>query len=133
MNKQEAATVCRVVRTLCPAQKFDEQTPDMWGIVLVDTRFEDAKLAVANLGKVQAFIAPAEIIAEVKRIREKRLADHPEPTPPDGLSPCEYQRWLKDVRRQIADGNPPEPPAQLSRERDMRSLRTAFQTIPDAG
>lgn len=130
MNNQEAVGLCRVVKALCPHQAIDEHTPDMWGLVLSDIRFEDAKTAVVNLAKRAPFIAPAEIVAEVKRIREKRLAETPEPSPPDGLSAVEYVKWLRAERAAIADGNPPPPmPAIEAPRRDMRPLRDTFKEV----
>lgn len=131
MNHQEAVVACRVVKAVCPHQAVDEATPDMWGLVLADVRFEDAKEAIINLAKRAPFIAPAEVIAEVKRIREKRLAEHPEPPPPDGLTAAEYTEWLRRTRKAIGDGNPPEVAALEAKPRDMAAIGSTFQTIGD--
>jgi hypothetical protein len=57
------------------------------------------------------YLMPAHIRAAVKRIRAKRLEDHPPLTPPPGL-PGESDAdlvtrqlaWLRDARRRVADG-----------------------------
>lgn len=118
MTPVEAVSLCRVVRAICPQQAMDELTPDAWGLVLEQTRFEDAKEAVVNLGKRQPFIAPSEVVAEVKRIRRDRIAVHPPIAPPDGLTDVEYGAWLRETNRRIGDGEtfevralPAGPPA----------------------
>ena len=109
MNAQEAATLCRYVAACCPQQKIDEFTPAVWADLLVDVRLADAKEAVRTVLGKQPFIAPAEIITEAKRIRAKRIADHPPLTPPPGpdgeaLSPAETNAWLREAHRRIGDG-----------------------------
>lgn len=132
MTPSEAQLLLTMAATV-DNRKPDEDAAKAWAAMLDDLRFDDCRIVVIEHYKRSTeWLMPATIRAEVKRIREKRLADTPEPTPPEGLSPADYQRWLKDVRRQIADGNPPEMPAQLTRERDMGSLRSAFRTIEEA-
>lgn len=106
MNPAEALALTRLVAAMCPAQKFDEYTPDAWGVLLEDVRFEDARHAVTNLGRKQVFIAPSEILTEVRRIRDDRLARNPEPAPPDEMAddPHAQQAWQLEMRRRIADG-----------------------------
>lgn len=72
MNVNEISLLIRMVKGLCPAQKFDEYTPDAWLLVLGAVRFEDAQTALPALGQRLAFIAPSDIHAEVKRIRAAR-------------------------------------------------------------
>lgn len=103
MNVEEVRTVVRAVKSLCPAQKFDEFTPDLWLAVLGETDYADAKTAVVTLGRAQPFIAPGEIYTEVKRVRAERVRRLPQPCPNDveGVAPHDE---LRAVIRAMADG-----------------------------
>lgn len=105
MNAQEAALLCRYVKAACPQQAIDQFTPTAWADLLSDIRLEDAKLAVKAVVSRQPFIAPAEIRAEVKRIRGKRIDDHPPLVPPPGLDDAQERAWLVLARSHIGDGN----------------------------
>lgn len=105
MNNTEAVVLCRYVRAVCPQQAIDEFTPDAWADLLCDVRMADAKDAVRAIAARQPFVAPAEIITEVRRIRNDRIIRHPEPVPPPDLTAIETQRWLLEARRQIGDGD----------------------------
>lgn len=73
MNSREAVMLVRYVRALCPSQKIDEFTPDAWGDVLADYELDDCRAACVALASRQPFIAPAEIITEVRKARRARL------------------------------------------------------------
>ena len=133
MNAQEAAILCRYVAACCPQQKIDEFTPTVWADLLIDIRLEDAKEAVRTVLGKQPFIAPAEIIAEVRRVRAKRVAEgEGQLTPPPEAREGEAHRaWLAEAKRRLGDGelaqeiNPPElglKPRVLS---DLRALMPA--------
>lgn len=98
MNELEAVQLARYVRALCPQQKFDEYTADVWGDVLEDYDFEACKRAAITLGRKQPFIAPAEIIAEVRRGRTERLNDFQYEPDPDETP----EQYLANRRAQIA-------------------------------
>lgn len=107
MNSQEAVALARYVRALCPHQKMDEYTADAWGDVLADYDFETCKKAAAVLGQKQPFIAPAEIITEVRKGRRERLANF-QYEPSDGdEDPREYLRRLRAQIADVADGHRP--------------------------
>src|SRR6266487_3205722 len=55
----EAVALCRFTSACCPAQKFDEYTPDAWGLILADVRFEDAKAAVVEIKKNSTWVDPS--------------------------------------------------------------------------
>jgi len=119
-----------MIRALCPTQPLDAYTPDAWAIVMADIRYDDAQQAITTLyrdrGNDQEFggrrIEADDIIREVRRIRERRLAEHPPIEPPDTVrSDAEYRQWLRTTRQAIADGNVIQQPA-LPR-RDMTPLR----------
>lgn len=73
MNAQEAALTLRKVQAYHPAQIIDDYTIDAWREAFDDIRFEDALLAVRNLGRVSSkYLDPAQIRTEVTRL----LSDH---------------------------------------------------------
>ena len=119
MIREDVVKLCRLVKSLCPSQVLDQYTPDAWAIVLGHLDYGDAKQAVGALASLPLepgrarYIEPGHIIAEVKRIQDRRLADAPEITPPAGLSEIEYRTWLRDTRRQIAAGTYQPPERQI--------------------
>lgn len=104
MNPAEAATLLGI------AAAFDNRKPDpdaaqAWAIALGDMRFEDARDAiVAHYRASSEWLMPSKVIGEVKRIRAKRIEEHPPLTPPADLTPVQTIEWLRDARRRIADG-----------------------------
>lgn len=48
---------------------MDEYTPDAWHDLLGDLDLADCRAAVAAVAKRQPFVAPAEIIAEIRRAK----------------------------------------------------------------
>lgn len=129
MTPEEAVKICAFTSACCPAQKFDEFTPDAWGLILADIRFEDAKHAVVEIKKRSTWVDPSDIIAEVRKVRAKRIAEHGEIVPPADLDPDnvpEYVKWLRAAREAIGDGNPPPVVPELAR-RDMRQLEGVFK------
>lgn len=108
MNAEEATTLCRAAKSVCPQQKFDEFTPDFWHPLLSDIEFEDAKRALIEVAKRQPFVSPAEIRAEVFRDRRQMIAGIDAVNPPWQLADrqAEEQRWIANYRHAIADGLP---------------------------
>jgi len=104
MTPLEATTLCRLAKAMCPQQAVDEFTPDAWHLLLDDLRFEDAKAALVAVCRVQPFVAPAEIRAEVKRIRSKRIKEFGPYDVPSGLDSREYGEFLRATNQRIADG-----------------------------
>lgn len=104
MSPEETLRVCRMVKALCPQQAMDEYTPDAWHFVLNDLRWQDCHDAIGELGKRQHFISPDEIRAEVKRIRHKRIMEHPPLVPPSDLTDEQERAWTYEARRRIGDG-----------------------------
>jgi hypothetical protein len=99
VNHTQAAVLVRYVRALCPQQKFDEYSADAWHDLLGEYDFDACKEAARQLGQRQPFIAPAEIITEVRKGRAKRLENFVYEPDPDE-TPGEY---LRRLRAQIAD------------------------------
>ncbi|MER5350637.1 hypothetical protein ABT093_09930 [Kitasatospora sp. NPDC002551] len=108
MNEAEAVALARYVHAVCPQQKFDEYTPDAWSEVLAGYEFADCKQAVIEIARRQPWIAPAEIIDEVKRLRAGRLDYFQYEPDPDETS-AQFTRNLKAQIAQVMDGH--RPPA----------------------
>lgn len=134
MTPTEAVKLVAFVTQISPAQKFDEYTADAWHTLLEDTSFVDAFEAVKRIGRRQPFIAPADVIGEVRVIRRERL-DHADATfrylgDPDDVA--EYQRQLAAHRAAIGDGAEPILPAlPMARPAD-RELLKVFPRVPRA-
>lgn len=133
MNHAEAVILCRAVAAYCPQQHVDEFTPNSWHDLLDDIRLTDAKQAAIEIARVQPFVAPAEIRAKVREIRNARIAAAPPLDPPPGLGDDEvgYRRWLAESRRRIADGEPVAAQGALS-ARDVRVIKATFREVPPA-
>lgn len=120
MNATETARLCAAIAQSAPAQKFDADTPAFWAVLLADVRYEDARQAIVVLLQRQPFVAPADIVAEVRRIRAARLdrADHVLPD----VDPDDVHAWLKARREGIAalaDGLA-EAPLEIEGAQDSR-------------
>jgi hypothetical protein len=126
VSPEEAVVLCRFTAACCPSQKFDEYTPDAWGLILEDVRFEDAKEAVVKVCRKQPWVSPAEIIAEVKKIRAKRIDEYGPIIPPANLDPIETAEWLKQARRTVGDGGKVPERGEL-KPRDMKQLTSTFK------
>ncbi|MFE0727904.1 hypothetical protein ACFW2X_06570 [Streptomyces antibioticus] len=73
MTEEEAIDLTEYVQAACPAQKFGEYTPDVWGEILAPYSLGEARAAVLVLAGRLRFIAPADIVAEVKARRAERI------------------------------------------------------------
>lgn len=73
MTEEEAVQIAEYVQAACPAQKFGEYTPDVWGEILAPYDVDEARTAVIVLAGRLRFIAPADIITEVKARRAERI------------------------------------------------------------
>lgn len=137
MNAEEAVALCRFTAACCPAQKFDEYTPDAWGLILADIRLVDAKDAVVEIKKTSTWVDPSDIIREVRKMRRKRIDEYGPITPPADLDPDDvaaYRQWWINVQRAIADGD--LQPKQLEAadpagQAKVKALTAgAFQRVP---
>lgn len=121
MNAEQAAHLCKLAKTISPAQAVDEFTPVAWALILEDIRFEDAREALKQLGGEQQYTHVSDVVQRVKRIRRDRVLDFgPLPDPPRHIDPDDqpaHSRWLKETTLAIADG---------------RLTRDADSTTPDA-
>lgn len=126
MNEQEIAVLLRMVKALCPAQRFDEYTPDAWALVLDEVPFADALAALKPLALEQPFIAPTDIAKHVKRIRSERIGRLPQPVPNPVPGVSERDELLA-VRRAIADGRIKTPADVHAYEQWGGSLYLAYE------
>ncbi|WP_128817989.1 hypothetical protein [Streptomyces sp. S063] len=101
MTPEEAILIAKYVASVCPQQRFNEHTPDVWGDILAPYTVDDARAAVIAVAARQAFVAPAEIVTEIKARREERI----------------------ELAHVVYDGNPDETGAQSAAAR--RALITA--------
>lgn len=108
MNNREAVILTRYVRALCPAQKIDEFTPDAWHDVLADYGLDECRTACTALAVEQPFIAPSEIIDEVRRTRRERLENF-QYQPPAAEQDPKYIQRLRGQLRAVASGAVPAP------------------------
>jgi hypothetical protein len=110
VDSRETVLLVRYVRACCPQQRMDEFTPDAWHDLLGDLTLDDCKRAVQEIASRQPFVAPSEIRAEVRRIRDERLNRDPVPAPPAELldDPAAYAEYLQQATRQAASGGEDE-------------------------
>lgn len=112
MTREETVLLCRYVRACCPQQAIDQYTPDAWYDLLGDLRLDDCRQAVKAVAQRQPFVAPAEIRAEVRRIREERIGPAgpglgPVPPPADPDDPKGYLAAMRAQQRAVGDGRLP--------------------------
>jgi hypothetical protein len=102
----EAVILTEYIRACCPHQQIGEYTSDAWYDILSDLSLDDCRAAVVVIKHRSVFVDPAEIRAEVRRVRNDRLAREIVPAPPPELadSPRNHQAALKARIREIADG-----------------------------
>ncbi|MFE7128918.1 hypothetical protein [Streptomyces sp. NPDC057617] len=111
MTEEEAIQIAEYVAAACPAQKFGEYTPDVWGEILKPYNPDEAREAVIAVARRQRFVSPAEIVTEIRERRAERIA----------------------LANPVYDGNPNETGAESGQS--MRALIRAAadgQTPPQA-
>lgn len=121
MNPKETVALTRYVRAMCPQQKFDEYTADVWHDLLTDYGLDEARAAAVVVGKRQPFVSPAEIITVIRQHRGNNARDIQGPGLPAAVpdaDPDDVQAYLaavRDQRTRAADGLELKP-------RDMKAL-----------
>ncbi|MGW0933152.1 zinc finger domain-containing protein [Streptomyces sp. NPDC002644] len=129
MTPDEIVVLARYVRALCPAQKFDEYTPDAWADLFGGTPYSlaDCRQGAARAAAKKPFVSPAEIIAEVKQLREERLETFQyEPVPGDDDTTV-YLAAYRQQRAACADGTRPPVLALTGTRRP--ELEAAVKTL----
>lgn len=123
--------------TICAA--FDNRKPDpdaaqAWSLALAGLRFEDCRDAIVkHYQESREWIMPADVRAEVKRVRGGRVDHETVPIPP-GFDPDDtsaYQRLLAESRRAQADGREVVLP-EYRPTRHIRELTSVFRALPPA-
>jgi len=132
---------------LTVAAAFDNRKPDedaarAWSMALDGLRFHDCRDAiVAHYRTSSEWLMPQKIRAEVKRIRDKRIADYGPIPIPHGFDPDDtgaYERHLREMRQRIGDGEdvpqptlpaPSKPPAEIAQQ--MRQIGRVTTTHPE--
>ena len=144
MNTQEAAALLSV------AAAFDNRKPDpdaatAWAVALGNIKFTDARdVIVAHYRASNEWLMPNHVIAAVKRLRNKRIAEAGDLIPPPDLTPLETVAWLGEARRRIGDGETVDQVTAYGELRtrhlpDLRSLLPApdddhrTETLPEGG
>lgn len=139
MTPREAVQLTGYIQAHFPSQPINEYTPDALGELLADYPAMDCRQAVLNLagratrnGDGRAFCSPSDVAAEVRRIRDRRIDDHPPLTPPPHLAddPAGQIEWRKEANRRIGDGEVIDCDAAYGELRpwhlpDMRELTAA--------
>ena len=139
MTPAEAVMLCRFAKACCPQQAFDEYTPDAWFELLGDLRFDECKAAVVEVTKRQPFCAPAEIRAQVRRIRYDRVErfGYIEPPAHLGDNPPAEIAYANEIRQRVADGeltreqwDAERAAAGITGAREMPALEGVFRRVP---
>ncbi|MDT0567876.1 hypothetical protein RM704_10410 [Streptomyces sp. DSM 3412] len=73
MTEEEAVQIAEYVAAACPAQKFGEYTPDVWGEILAPYAVDEARAAVIAVARRKPFVSPAEIVTEIRERRAERI------------------------------------------------------------
>ncbi|MER5677396.1 hypothetical protein ACFWZZ_00495 [[Kitasatospora] papulosa] len=73
MTQDEAILLLEYVAAACPAQRISEYTPDVWGELFAPYNLDEARTAVIVVAARQPFVAPADVIVEIKARREERI------------------------------------------------------------
>lgn len=105
MTQDDAILLLEYVSAACPAQRIGEHTPDVWGELFEPYALDEARTAVLVVARQQPFIAPADVIAEIKARRAERieLANIVVDGDP-GHTGAESAAALREIIRSAADG-----------------------------
>lgn len=133
MTPTEAVGLNGYIRAHFPSQPVDEYTPEALGELLGAYPLADCRAAVLAIAtrdrpaRERAWCSPADVRAEVRRIRDRRITAAGTLTPPAHLTDDQERDWLRWSRRQLGDGVPLDqipqalPPTDAPR-RDLRAL-----------
>lgn len=106
MNIQETLRLIKTLRAIQPAQIFDDDTPEVWQALLRNVDISDAVDAVEDLAGQETFIGTADILRQVRKMRNDRLGKIPADLfiPPAGLTDREERQWAKLQRTRAIAG-----------------------------
>jgi hypothetical protein len=131
VTPEESLTVTELVYAACPQQKMEEYTPDAWHLLLADLDFRDATEAAVSICKRSPFCSPAEIRAEIKRVREARLTTAGTVADQVDADPDDLPAWKAELlarRGMVAAGEAPPPPV----EHPKRPIGDVLKRVGDA-
>jgi hypothetical protein len=104
VTPQEAAALLTV------AAAFDNRKPDpdaaqAWALALDGLPFIDCRDAIVQHYRGSSeWLMPSRVIATVRQVRNKRIAEAGDLTPPRGLNDDQERAWMADARRRLGDG-----------------------------
>lgn len=115
MTEEEAVQIAEYVQAACPAQKFGEYTPDVWGEILQPYDVDEARAAVIAVARRQPWISPAEIVTEIKERRVGRIEAATLVYDGNPLETgAESAASVRALIRKAADGQLPPRPVRLA-------------------
>lgn len=135
MNGSEALRLANLIANLVPGTKIGEDTAVAWALVLDDVRLDDATAALRTIYREQGNdrefgprrIEPDDILREVKRMRQARIAAGPEYQPSrHDLTPEETKAELREHWRIVGDGGTPPTAAALPQGVPNRPITRAL-------
>ena len=105
MSPTDAARLARYIKAHFPQQPIDDFTSEALLELLEPYPASDARTAVLNIAeRGEHWCSPTDVRAEVRRIRAKRIEQHPPLVPPPGLDDIQERHWLASATRRIGDG-----------------------------
>ena len=127
---------------LAMAAAVDNRKPDpdaakAWAAMLDGLRLEDCQAAIVEHFQTSTdYLMPVMVRTIARRIRSKRIAEHPPVEPPPGLEdPRKFAEWKRELNRRIGDGQTFDPnhfyAGQLvDRSSEIRELMAASKETP---
>ncbi|MFF4989657.1 hypothetical protein ACFY19_20860 [Streptosporangium saharense] len=104
MTPTETVKFVHRLADLFPTFRYEAGTPDAWhkaGLAFVTPA--DASAAAINLARRQTFISLADLIGEIRRIRDERISAEPIPDP-GTADPQLYKERVRAAVTRLGDG-----------------------------
>lgn len=131
MTPAEAATLLAVAAAF-DNRRADEAASIAWAAALDGLGVTDCRDAiVAHYRASSEWLMPAMVRTAVRRVRAKRIEEHPPLYPPPGLTEAEERAWLADARRRVGDGEHIDCSRAYGQieQRDIPALRAALHAL----
>lgn len=104
MNLQETAKLLGVMASV-DRRKVGQADVLVWNGFLRDYSYRDCEQAVLGFFRdSREWLMPADVVQRVRQIRAERLKGAGTPLPPEGQTVAEWQAWLKETQKRVADG-----------------------------
>lgn len=135
MTPTETLRLCKTVRAVAPSQRFEEETPDAWHVVLGHLPLDDCLAAVAVIAREQTYIAPADIIKTVaaarrERNRERRAEIEANPGLVPDADPDQPRAYAEAIRSRRYVDKPGRALAQGRLEALVSGVAKALPHVP---